>query len=171
MQESIIGYDYQDITVKRVLAPAYADGYVNFGWRLDATREPTGKVDAITLQFKRDHALRNKLELSRLQHQFDTCLAAIGTMETAKTVKASVAAYAVGLAGTACMAGSVFALLAGLLPLSIVLAIPGFAGWGAAYYVFQRISRQKTQQVTPLIDQKYDEAYSVCQRANDLLGA
>ena len=115
MSEHFVGYEYQDITVKRSMAAFYIDGYENFGWKLDGTRDPAGKPDAVTLSFKRDRKFRGKAELTRLQGQFDACMSEILSLEASKVVKASAAAYTVGVAGTAFMAASVFAYTAGLL--------------------------------------------------------
>lgn len=169
MSEHFVGYEYQDITVKRSMAAFYIDGYENFGWKLDGTRDPAGKPDAVTLSFKRDRKFRGKAELTRLQGQFDACMSEILSLEASKVVKASAAAYTVGVAGTAFMAASVFAYTAGLLPLSIVLAVPGLAGWVIPYLLFSKIRRDRSARAAPLIDGKYDEAYAVCERASGLL--
>jgi len=71
--------------------------------------------------------------------------------------------------GCAFMAGSVFAVTAGNILLCVILAVPGFLGWIVPYLLFRSISAKKTEAVTPLIDQKYDELYSVCEKANALL--
>ena len=39
-KNNFIGYEYQDVTVKRSMASMYADSYQNFGWELDGTAEP-----------------------------------------------------------------------------------------------------------------------------------
>lgn len=171
MSESFVGYEYQDITVKRSVASAYADGYESFGWRLDGTTDPVGKVDSVSMKFKRDRKIANKAELSRLQRQFDACFSDILSLEGSKVLKASVAAYVIGVIGTVFMAGSVFAYTGGLLPLSIVLAVPGLLGWVVPYLVFSKLRRDRSTQVAPLIDGKYDEVYAVCERASGLLEA
>ena len=109
MQEnSFIGYEYQEVSVKRSMASVYADGYSNFGWQIDGTTEQPGKMGSISMKFKRDRKIRNKAELTRLQRNFDSCVSEILTLESSKYIMASVAAYAVGIIGTAFMAGSVF---------------------------------------------------------------
>ncbi|MCZ1269520.1 hypothetical protein EIH79_32945, partial [Paenibacillus tundrae] len=105
----------------------------------------------------------------RLQRQFEACVTDIETLERSKFTSASIVAYGIGLVGTACMAGSVFAYLDNMLPLSVILAIPGFAGWIIPYFSFSGIRRKKTDKVTPFIDKKYDEIYEVCEKANGLL--
>ena len=67
------------------------------------------------------------------------------------------------------MTGSVFAVTAGNIPLCVVLAVPGFIGWIIPYWIFRSVSRKKTEAVNPLIDQKYDELYEVCEKANALI--
>lgn len=168
-RNNFIGYEYQDVTVKRSMASMYTDSYENFGWELDSTGEQLGKVDSVVMKFKRDRKIRNKAELLRLQRNFDACISEILSLESQKYIKASVAAYTIGVIGTAFMAGSVFAVTAGQIVLCILLAIPAFIGWGLPYFCYRAIVRKKTAEITPLIDQKYEEVYNVCEKANVLL--
>lgn len=168
-ESHFIGYEYKDVTVKRDMEPLYADGYANFGWELEGVSAPLQNMGSVTIKFKRDRKIRNKAEITRLQRQFDSCVAEIGRLEFSKTAAASVAAFTVGIIGTAFMAGSVFANLAGLLPLSVILAIPGFAGWVIPYFCYRTIQKKKSAKVAPLIENKYDEIYEVCEKANGLL--
>ncbi len=168
-ENNFVGYEYKDVTVKRSMEPVYADGYTNFGWALEGTSTPIQSVGSVTMKFKRDRKIRNKAELGRLQRQFDSCVAEIDRLEFSKSIAASAAAFSIGIAGTAFMAGSVFAYLADMLPLSVILAIPGFAGWILPYFCYLNIRRKKTEQVSPMIDQKYDEIYEVCEKASAIL--
>ncbi|WP_019913798.1 hypothetical protein [Paenibacillus sp. HW567] len=168
-EANFIGYEYKDVTVKRTMEAVYADGYRNFGWSLEGTSPPIQSVGSITMKFKRDRKIRNKTELTRLQRQFDACVSEIDMLERSKGLLSSAVAYLIGVAGTAFMAGSVFAYLDDRLALSIILAVPGFAGWVLPYFTYCSIRRKKTSRVSPLIDQKYDEIYEVCEKANGLL--
>ena len=168
-ENSFIGYEYQDVIAKRGFASVYQDGYENFGWALEGTANSTTKVDSIIMKFKRDRKIRNKAELTRLQRQFNACIVDIQSLEFSKGMKASAVAYAVGVVGTAFMAGSVFAITANLVIPCTILAIPGLIGWIAPYWIYRTISRKKTEEINPLIDQKYDEIYSVCEKASSLL--
>ena len=67
------------------------------------------------------------------------------------------------------MAGSVFAVIAGNIMRCAVLAVPGMIGWIIPYLIFRSVSGKRTEAVNPLIDQKYDELYAVCEKANALL--
>lgn len=167
--KNFIGYEYHDVTVKRSMVSVYTDGYENFGWQLEGTEYAMGTVDSVILKFKRDRKIRNKTELTRLQRNFDACVGGIVALENSKMVKASIVAYAVGIIGTAFMAGSVFTVTSGLIPLCIILAVPAFAGWILPYFLFKSIVKKKTAEVNPLIDQKYDEIYTICEKANSLL--
>ena len=165
-----IGYEYRDITVSHEMEPVYVDGYQNFGWTLESISTPQVGIHQITLKFKRDRKIRNKAELTRLQRQFDACASEIIGMEKSKTASASIAAYSVGLIGTAFLAGATFAYLGQLIFLCIILAIPGFVGWILPYFLYNSAYAKKSAKVTPLIDNKYDEIYEVCEKANGLLG-
>jgi len=65
--------------------------------------------------------IRNKAELTRLQRQFDSCVAEVVALEQSKTTGAMIAALSIGIAGTAFMAGSIFAYLADMLLFCIIL--------------------------------------------------
>jgi hypothetical protein len=166
--ESFIGYEYRDVTVSQKMQPVYADGYASFGWTLESAAIPVHRVGAVTLKIKRDRKIRNKAELSRLQRQFEGCTEAIESLENSKIIGASAVAYLTGIAGTVAMAGSVFAYLDRMIVISIILAVPAFAGWIAPYFCYQTISKRKSSRVNPIIEQKYDEIYEVCKKALSL---
>lgn len=164
-----IGYEYKDISVKHDMEPLYADNYQNFGWKLDGTQSVLPGIGSVVLKFKRDRRIRNKNELNRLQRQFDTCMAEIGRLEASKTIIPSIWAYTVGLIGTAFMAGSVFAVTSGHVPLCVVLGILGFLGWGAGYLFYRQKQVKQAADVAPLIDHQYNMLYDVCEQAHALL--
>jgi hypothetical protein len=170
--QGFVGFEYKDITVKRNLASLYADSYQNFGWILEDTVTPIGGVNSVTMKFKRDRKLAGKAELTRLSRQFDAITKEIDALEFSKITGGATVAYIVGLVGTAFMAGSVFAITLANpinIPLCIILAIPGFIGWALPYLLFRKISGKRAEQVTPLIEKKYDEIYEACEKGNRIL--
>ena len=169
-ENSFIGYEYRSIDVKKSMASLYVDGYENFGWKLEGSEYPITGVETVTLKFKRDRKICNKAELTRLQRNFDACVSEIQSLEGSKYLKASVAAYSVGIVGTAFMAGSVFAVTSNLIVPCIILAVPAFIGWALPYFLYKNISKKRTEEITPLIEKKYDDIYSICEKANALLG-
>lgn len=171
-EKNFIGYEYKDISTKLEMESVYADGYENFGWSLDGTSSPSKGIGTVSMKFKRDRKISNKAELTRLQRQFDSSVEEINSLEASKTVRASISAYTLGMIGSAFMAGSVFAVThqPPMVTLCIILAIPGFLGWILPYFSYCAIRKSKSAQVTPLIEQKYDEIYQVCKKANEMLG-
>jgi hypothetical protein len=168
-QNSFVGYEYKEITVSRSMGSVYTDCYENFGWSLEGTSQPIQGISSVTLKFKRDRKIRNKAELTRLQRQLDACIRDVEMLEKSKVTGAAAAAFSLGIAGTAFMAGSVFAYLGGMLVLCIILAVPGFTGWVIPYFVYLALYQKRNAKVTPMIDEKYDEIYEVCEKANALL--
>ena len=166
-----IGYEYKDITVARDKENLFIDGYQNFGWKLEGAKTPLTGLYSATMTFKRDRKIRNKAELTRLQRKFDACVSEITSMENSKTSKASVPAFTIGLIGTALIAGATFAYLAAIIPLCIILAVPGFIGWVLPYFCYNNAYAKRSEKVSPLIETKYDEIYEICEKANGLLGA
>ena len=69
------------------------------------------------------------------------------------------------------MAGSNFAVVADppIIWLTILLAIPGFLGWILPYFLYQMLVRKKTMEIEPLMEEKYDEIYTICEKGTNLL--
>lgn len=194
-----VAYEYKRITARSDMENIWRDGLSNLGWTFEKREpavvkhvwgpirvmlaplalipgSPAARMicdhpseTKVDLLFKRDKDLPQKSELNRLQSSFESCTAAINHLEKSKSTTAVSLAYVVGLMGTFFMAGSVFGQLAGLLPLSIILAVPGFSGWIMPYFLHQVLKAKKTKKVTPLINEQYGRIYEVCAKANMLV--
>ena len=164
-------YEYLELNVPRTQASFYLDSYENFGWVQDENLPVKELGGNTTLQLKRDRKIANKAELTRLQRNFEACMTELESLERSKTVTATAAALAAGMAGTAFMAGSVFAIVAPQphIVLCIILAILAFAGWIAPYFLYRKLKAKKTKDVTPYIEKKYDEIYAICEKGHNLL--
>ena len=123
--------------------------------------------DKLVIRLKRDRRIVNKAELTRLQRNFEACIREIEELEKRKTS----AAIATGGAGTAFMAGSTFAVTAQQphILLCAILAVPGFIGWILSYFLYKRMAEAKAEEISPLIEEKYDEIYEICEKGNRLL--
>ena len=175
--KSFVSYEYKEISVDSDKLSFMMDGYEAFGWEVDenvnsAATTPHMPVQGKTvLYLKRNRKIINKMELTRLQRNFEACVKEIEALEKAKTSKATMAALIIGLIGTAFMAGSVFAVTAQppMIFLSIVCAIPAFIGWILPYFVYKKMVKKETERLTVLIEKKYDEIYEICEKGNKLL--
>ena len=117
----------------------YIDSYECFGWQFEG-RQPSllsVSTGSIGLKFKRDRKILNKMELTRLQRQFDSCVSEILRMEQSKISSASIVAFTIGIIGTAFMAGATFAFLGSYYILCIILAVPAFIGWIVPYFAYR----------------------------------
>lgn len=170
-KKNFTSYEYKEVTVRSDKAPLYLDCYESFGWQQDENFPAQETHDRVTLRLKRDRKLVNKTELTRLQRHFEANMAEIIALEHSKTTAATVWALGIGLLGTAFMAGSVFAVVADppRIVLSILLAVPAFAGWIAPYFVYRIVRDKKTRQVTPFIEEKIEEIYGMCEKGQSLL--
>ncbi|MGN0131063.1 MAG: hypothetical protein ACI4AA_01325 [Lachnospiraceae bacterium] len=177
-KKEFIGYEYKEVSTDKGRASFLLDGYENFGWELDGNmtedsgdnRNPV-KQSNVILRLKRNRKIVNKMELTRLQRNFESCVREIDSLEKSKTSAATVYALVIAVAGTAFMAGATFAVSAQPphIILCILLAIPGFIGWILPYFVYKKVLRKQTEKVTPLIEEKYDEIYEICEKGNRLL--
>ncbi len=197
--KNFIANEYRSVTVTRDMEAVWRDAFANFGWKLGKREpaivkpvwgpfrvmlaplalipgSPCLKMitshkseTKVELKFKRDRELLKKSELNQLQSRFEACAADISSLEEAKKSTATAVAYSVGLIGTVFMGISVFSFLGGMLPICIMAAIPGFAGWVLAYYIYRVVKGRKTRKVTPFIEKKYDMIYEICGKANTIL--
>ena len=179
--KGFIPYEYKEVSADPGQISFLIDGYVNFGWEIDENfqyapekyPETTGAPGRkkILLRLKRNRKIINKMELTRLQRNFEACVAEIGNLEKEKTSRPAVQALSLGILGTAFMAGSTFAVTEDppQILLCIILAIPGFLGWIFPYFLYKRSVRKQTEKITPLIEEKYDEIYEICEKGNKLL--
>lgn len=165
-------YDYLKVTVEDGLLSQYLDGYMSFGWRPDENVPQERGLGRVTLHLKRSRSVPNKVELTRLQRHYEACMREVAALEASKASVPAMVSVGCGVIGCAFMAGSVFAVTAAtpIIWLMVLLGIPGFAFWGAAYFGYRVAGHRRAATVAPLIDAKYDEAYAVCEKAQRLLG-
>ena len=195
VKKQYIGYEYKTVTVRAEIESLWVDSQRSFGWELEKKEKaiikhvwgplrvmlaplallPGSQCDKlivdresdkkVVLTFKRDKKIENKEKLNRLESGFERTAAALDALESSKTTSGTVAAYTVGLVGTVFMGLSMFSYLGGMLPLCILLAVPGFVGWILPFFLKKTLVSKKTQLVQPEIERQYEDIYSVCQEA------
>lgn len=177
IKRPFVGYEYKEVLANRTHVDFLMDGYENFGWEVLGYQEEQ-KPDysphqpKVQIRMRRNRKIANKMELTRLQRHFEACVGEIEALERKKTFLALVYALTVGIIGTACMAGAVFAVASEppKVLMCIVLAIPAFLGWIFPYFIYTKTVARQTKKINPLIEIKYDEIYEICEKGNKLLG-
>ena len=169
-----ISYEYIDIIAENTKASFLLDGYECFGWEVDHNLDgysQSGYDPKVHLRLKRNRKILNKMELTRLQRNFEACVREIDLLEKSKNSKATMWALIIGIIGTAFMAGAVLAITA--QPphtlLCIILAIPAFIGWVLPYFVFRKTAMKDSEKIQNLIEEKYDEIQEICEKGNKLI--
>lgn len=162
------GYEYKELSAAGEQAAFYLDCYESFGWQPE---DRLGGGAKGRLLLKRERKLVNKMELTRLQRHFEACMDEIRALERSKTSTAAIWAIAVGLAGTAFLAGATFAAVhvPPLYLLCAILAVPGFIGWVLPYFLYRKLAAKRAAVVAELVEQKHDEIYEICEQGNKLL--
>lgn len=183
-KDEFVGYEYKEVQTDASHAAFYMDCYENFGWEtyenaMETRREVAGgrnnphlnNPNKVMLRMKRNRKIINKMELTRLQRNFESCMDDIRKMEKSKSEMATIVSIIIGIVGTAFMAGAVFAITADTpkVILMIILAIPGFMGWLLPLFVYRKMIANKTKKMNPIIESKYDEIYEICGKGNRLL--
>lgn len=166
-EHGIESFDYLKVTVDENRCSQYIDDYQKFGWKLDENMQMERNMGKATIHMKRSRHIMNKVELTRLQQHYESCMQEIATLEASKKKVPTAAALSCGIVGCAFMAGSVFAVTSTppIYWLMVLLAIPGFALWGSAYFVYKEETKRRIEKIDPLIEAKQDEAEAVCEKA------
>lgn len=118
-KKEFVGYEYKEVITDKSRVSFLLDGYENFGWELDGNitevfgenRNPV-KQSNVILRLKRNRKIINKMELTRLQRNFESCVREIDMLEKSKTSAATIYALIIAVVGTAFMAGATFAVTA-----------------------------------------------------------
>lgn len=170
-RKKFTGYDYKEVEIEEAEVSMYLDGYMNFGWIADGDRQINKKGHNVTLRLKRDRVILNKVELTRLERHFESSMNELKSLKRSQTSVPTMVSLGIGMAGTACMACSTFAVTASpsLIGLCILFAIPGFTGWILSYFIYKLLVKKQKEKMTPLLEDKYDEIYEICKKGNDLL--
>ena len=170
-ENTYIGYEYKEISVAAKDVSLFLDAYENIGWVLESPRPADPGRGTVTLHLKRNRKIINKMELTRLQRNFESCMREIRQMERSPRQTATAWAWGAALVGTAFMAGAVFAVT-GEPPrylLMILLAVPAFAGWFLAPLLYRRQFQKQCRKMQPFLDAKYEEIYQLCEKGHSLL--
>lgn len=180
-RKTFIGYEYKEIVADSEKASFLLDGYESFGWQVDENFTENlvmggkgvaqGLYGKVMLRLKRDRKMVNRMELTRLQRNFEACVREIEELERAKTSRPTMWALIIGILGTAFMAGSVFAITAQPphILLCIILAVPAFVGWVVPYFLYRKMLGVQTEKMNPVIEGKLDEIYEICEKGSKLL--
>ena len=176
-RKSFIVYEYKEFITESNKVSFLIDGYKSFGWEID--ENISRRVENINysnktkviIHLKRKCKIINKMELTRLQRNFEACVNEIEELEKSKTSVANMYAIICGFMGTVFIAGSVFAVTAEIphIVFSILLAVPGFLGWIFPMFIYKKVVEKHTKKLIPLIEEKYDEIYKICEKGNKLL--
>lgn len=165
-------YDYMEICAAEAKLSFLTDCCKCFGWRTDENVPALYQQGKIRLRLKRDRKLVNKAELTRLQRNFESCAEEIEKLERAMTGRAQMAALTLGVIGTVFMALAVFAVTAEPphIVLTVLYAIPGFAGWISPYFAYRKVVARQKEKLEPLIEQKREEIDMLCEKGSRLIG-
>lgn len=165
-ENKLVMNEYLEVSVKSDLVQLCSDCYHALGWTIINS---SSGIDAVKLKLQRDRKIKNRVALCDLQRKCEDAFINIEKLERAKNTKAMALALGAGIVGTVFMAGATFAYLAALISLCVVLAIPGFIGWGLPYFLYKKNVKKSIDHVNPMIESNYDVIYEACEKASQLL--
>jgi len=161
-------YEYKTVTGGPQNPAFTRDTYASFGWVEDG-QTPASITGGIVFSLKRDRHIKNRSLVTELQRKAESAMTDIDHLERSKTATATFTAFAIGIIGTAFLAGSVFLFEDRVWAPSVILGVFGLACWVIPRFAYTTIRRHSTARVTPLIDQQRDVIYDACEQAQQLL--
>lgn len=164
-----VAYEYATVRVGRDKESLYRDVYASFGWTIEGYLSARGPGNSVTLKMKRDRRIKNRAVVTELQRKAEEALASLENLERSRTTTATAAAWFTGLVGAGLLAGSIFSLDAGLVPLFLVLGVAGLLLWVAPFYIHATLRARCTAQACPHIDREYDVIHETAEQAAGLL--
>ena len=165
-ENKFIMNEYLTVNIKQDLVQLCSDCYHALGWNILNTS--TG-IESVTLKLQRSRKIKNRAALYDLQRKCEVAFTVIEKLEKAKTMKATAISIGIGILGSVFIAGSLFSIKASIIPLGLILSVPGFIGWGAAYFLYKKFLKESTEKVNPIIERNYDVIYEACEKASQLL--
>lgn len=165
------GWEYKEVRVAHEDVAMNMDCYESFGWEMDEELCVIGKDGECVLQMRRDRELINRQELTRLQRNYEDCRRQIDSLRESVRARGMAVSLAVGIAGCPFAAGSILAATAEPcnLPLCVLFAVPALLCWLLPIFLFRAVCESRRRKVEPLIEEKYDEIYRLCEKGNKLL--
>lgn len=175
-KNEFIVYEYMQLCVHEEDYSYLLDSYKNFGWILDQniendTDEKIQTLHKRSLYLKRNKAILNRMELTRLQQNFQNVFEEIKILKQKKKLKATIKAILVGLVGTFFMALSVFAITSSTpnLFLCVLFAIPAFIAWTLPLLIYPYELKRQGKLLDPIILSKEEELDFICKKGHNLL--
>lgn len=168
MDHETVEYEYVEKQVTQSVAPLYISGYESFGWILDNNDGMSDSASSWIITFKRKRKIRNKAELTRLQHNFDACVNEVLELEASTHKAADIASYGVGITGSALVIGSI-SLKFVLKIINLCFAVLGIIDWLIPWFLNKAMVKRKAREIKPLMEQKYNEMRIICGKASALL--
>ena len=166
-----VGYDYKTIIIDSGKTSMYIDAYANFGWKPNDSISVRPFARLVTLKLKRDRKIINKIELTRLQHHFESCMDEIDALENSKSRAATIYSLIIGLIGSAFLSYSIYKVI-NEPPNILLCVIFGTSGLFCCVFpcfLFKILTKNRTTEIVPLIEKKYDEIHEICEKGSELI--
>lgn len=173
MEDKIHEFETKEIPER--FAELYRSSYPNFGWEIStlpaAGKQREDKRGCISLYFQRDKSLCNKMELTRLQHHFDSCIVDIDRLEKGAAVPGKIVAVITATLGTVFLAVSTIAALAAQpnYLASVLLALPGLIFWIMSFLLYRFILQNRRRDVQAIISERMETIQKLCHEGRALL--
>ncbi|MGM9942031.1 MAG: hypothetical protein ACI32N_08615 [Bulleidia sp.] len=168
MEQNNTVYEYMQVQATQQDIDAYLTCYACFGWEKSEVTKLYENPLTVTIMFRRDRRLINRMELTRLQKNFEACALEIETLEQSIVSNATMYALTVAMAGVACGAVALYSLIHHIL-IGMIMFVPFLFCVIQPYFIYRRTIREKRKELQPVIDGKKEEIRTICDRGSALI--
>ena len=169
MQTRFIRYEYKKIQVSSEDLALVLDAYASFGWQLDEKLSNLTDECFALLRLRRDKNLINRVELTRLQRNFEACMEQIEELRHNAKRTAAILSILIGLFGALLAIGSAAAFAFGHPVLGAALAMIAAVQMILPVFLYPTISKQRSKVIMPLIDRILDDIQALMEKGHALL--
>lgn len=178
-----IAYDYLKLEVLPDLEQLYVDCYQSFGWELTNVSESSIDQDyyingnfaienpLVTLKFKRNRKIKNKIELLKLQKSMEEAFKKIDKLNNEPDLISTMYSISIGVVGMLFIVFSILSFIAStpFYILGVLNGIVGIIGFLMAFLIFNKKRTQLKEKNEILIEEQYNIIYEYCEKANNLI--
>ena len=196
-KENFVAYEYKTVKATRDSAGVHIDCMENFGWTLVENEgydvqtllsnlnpvnfgrniagaaqtfgETADGTPPMTLKFKRDRRIENKQELEKLERDYEAALAAIHKTERKNAAQTMGISMGTGIIGTVFIGLGIYNFVSSNTVLGVLFTAVGAIGWVIGFFSNAKVSKKKSVQTEPSIQEQLDIVYNTCEKAHALL--
>lgn len=168
-------YDYQEVVTKTHNALFLLYGYEKLGWETveqhiySSTQGAYPQQMNVVFRLKRNKKIVNKVELNRLQSNFESCMREIDKMEQTKSTVSVLASVLIGMLGVVGIVAAIMMFFRHWTVVGIIFLALGVGICLLPLKIYSEVLKRQTEKYIPLIQENYREIDVILEKGSKLI--